>query len=142
MDRVNSNVWVIGTIAVIWFSVLVTSLGSPDLVFGDEPVVINVAAIINWFWGLLGSVFLLRATIFRRPNEIGWGETDSWPWVALVVGIIWLIAIFISLTVPEVVVNETISVPAASMAAPIVAAVLTLYAAEFLVAGFASREGL
>lgn len=136
----TNNIFVFATIAVIWFVVLVTSLQSPDLVFGDEPVVINVAAISNWFWGLLGTIFLLRSTIFRRPEEVGWGQDVSWPWVAIVVSAIWVIAMMVSLWVPDVVVSETITVPVAPIIAPIVAAALTLYVTEFLVTGFAARQ--
>jgi hypothetical protein len=142
MDKINSNVWVVLSVLVIWFAVIVTSLNSPELVFGDEPTVINIAAIANWFWGLLGTVFVLRATVFRRPNELGWGQTNAWPWVTVAVAVIWLLVILVALRAPDVIVNDTIIVPIGAIAAPIVGAVLTLYASEFLVSGFASREGL
>lgn len=139
--KMNPNIWVIASIAIIWSVVLITSLNSPDLVFGDaEPVMVRIAAIANWFWGVLATGFVLRATIFRRPTEAGWKQTESWPWIMVVVGAIWLIAMFVSLQVPDVVVSETISVPVAAIVAPIIAAVLTLYAAEFLVNGFAARN--
>jgi len=136
----QSNIWIFGTIAVIWFVVLVTSLQSPELQFGDGPVRVQVAAIANWFWGLLGTLFLLRSTIFRRPDEIGWGQDAAWPWVAAVVSGIWLVAAVVSLAVPDVTVSDDIIVPAAAVVAPVVAAGLTLYVTEFLVAGFAARQ--
>jgi hypothetical protein len=136
----QNNIWIFATIAVIWLVVLITSLQSPELMFGTEPVQIKIAAIANWFWGLLGTVFLLRSTIFRRPDEVGWGETVSWPWVAGVVSGIWIVAAVVSLTIPDVVVSEDIVVPAAAIVAPVVAAGLTLYVTEFLVTGFAARQ--
>ncbi len=136
----DKNIWIFATIAVIWLVVLFTSLRSPDLMFGTEPVVIKIAAIANWFWGLLGTVFLLRSTIFRRPDEVGWGETASWPWVAGSVSGIWVIAALVSLAVPDVVVSEDIVIPVAAIVAPVVAAGLTLYVTEFLVTGFAARQ--
>jgi len=136
----GNNIFIFATIAVIWLVVLITSLQSPDLVFGTEPVQIKVAAIANWFWGLLGTIFLLRSTIFRRPEEIGWGQDVSWPWVAMSVSAIWVVAALVALWVPDVVVSETITVPVAAIVAPIVAASLTLYVTEFLVTGFAARQ--
>lgn len=132
--------WIFGAIGVIWFVVLVTSLNSPSLIFGDGPVDIKVAAIANWFWGLLGTLFLLRSTIFRRPHELGWGQDRAWPYVAVVVSVVWLIAMFVSSRVPNIDVGETISVPIAAMVAPAVAACLTLYVGEFLITGFAARS--
>jgi hypothetical protein len=143
MDNVNSNIWVVLTVVVIWIVVIITSLNGPDLMFGeDPPVVVPITAVANWLWGLLGTVFVLRATVFRRPNEIGWGHTKAWPWVFVSVSFIWFVALLVTSRIGDVVINETIIIPVAAIAAPIVAAVLTLYTAEFLVAGFASRDGL
>jgi hypothetical protein len=136
----EKNIWIFATIVVIWLVVLFTSFQSPELTFGTEPVRIKIAAIANWFWGLLGTVFLLRSTIFRRPDEVGWGEVVAWPWVAGVVSGIWVIAALVSLVVPDVVVSEDIVIPAAAIVAPVVAAGLTLYVTEFLVTGFAARQ--
>jgi hypothetical protein len=136
----QKNVWIFATIAMIWLMVLFTSFQSPELMFGTEPVRIKIAAIANWFWGLLGTVFLLRSTIFRRPDEVGWGEVVAWPWVAGIVSAIWVIAAIVSLAVPDVVVSDDIVVPAAAIVAPVVAAGLTLYVTEFLITGFAARQ--
>lgn len=136
----GNNIFIFATIVVIWIVVLITSLQSPDLIFGTEPVQIKIAAIANWFWGLLGTIFLLRSTIFRRPEEIGWGQDVSWPWVAIVVSGIWLVAGLVAVWVPDVIVSETITVPVAAIVSPIVAAALTLYVTEFLVTGFAARQ--
>lgn len=137
----TNNVWVYITVVVIWTTVIVMSLGSPDLVFGDEPQVIRVGAIADWFWGLLGTVFVLRATVFRRPNEPGWGQDDAWGWVTLVVATLWITAMLVSIMAPVVEIGDKIEAPVATLIAPVVAAALTPYACEFLIEGFAARRG-
>lgn len=130
------------TLVVIWIVVLITSLSAPELRFGEEPVVLRPAAILNWLWGLVATIFVLRSTLFRRPNEMGWGQTDAWPWAMAVSTVIWIVALIASGAVPEVVVNEDITVPIGSIVAPPIAVALTLYAHEFLIAGFAARKPL
>lgn len=136
------NIWIGLTIAIIWLVVLITSLGAPELTFGDEPVVLRPAAIVNWFWGLLATVFVLRTTVFRRPEELGWGQTDAYPWITVVVGAAWVIALLATNMAPQVVVDENITVPVASIVAPPIAVAVTLYACDFLISGFASRKPL
>ncbi len=138
----NRNIWVVVSLAIIWLVVIVTSLQAPSLSFGDgEPVVIRVAALANWFWGLAGSVYVLRATIFRRPTEPGWGEDTAWPWIAVAVGVIWVVALIVSLTFPDIVIDGGFAVvPFGSIAAPVIAVALTSYVVDFLVTGFAARN--
>lgn len=136
----SKNIWVGLMVAIIWLAILITSLNAPELTFGDEPTAIKVAAIANWFWGLLATVFVLRSTIFRRPDEMGWGQTEAWPWVTAVIGGIWLVALLAAAVAPDVVINDSITIPAASIVAPPIAVALTLFACEFLITGFASRK--
>jgi len=138
----SKNIWIFATIAVIWVAVLVTSLSSPDLMFGDEPVILRPAAILNWFWGVVGTVFVLRSTLFRHQNELGWGQTDAYPWILAITTAVWLVAVLASLNAPDVVINEDIIVPVGSIVAPPIAVALTLYSCEFLITGFASRKPL
>ena len=138
----SKNIWIGLTIAIIWVVVLITSLGAAELTFGDEPVILRPAAIVNWFWGLLATVFVLRTTLFRRPEELGWGQTDAYPWITVVVGVTWVIALLATNMAPEVVVNEDITIPIASIVAPPIAVAVTLYACDFLISGFASRKPL
>ena len=138
----SKNIWVGLTVAAIWLVVLITSLNSPDLVFGDEPTMLKIAAIVNWFWGVLATVFVLRSTIFRRPDEMGWGDAEAWPWITAVVGAIWLVTLIASLAAPDVTIVDTVVVPAASIIAPPVAVGLTLFVCEFLITGFAARKPL
>lgn len=138
----SKNIWIGLTIAVIWLVVLITSMGSPELMFGDEPVILRPAAILNWFWGMLATVFVLRTTIFRRPDEMGWGQTQAYPWILVVVGAAWIVALLASSNAPDVVINDDITVPIGSIIAPPIVVAVTLYACDFLVSGFASRQPL
>jgi hypothetical protein len=136
--------WVFLTIIMIWVAVLILSMASADLVTGapDNRSTLPIAAFINWLWGILATVAVLRATVFRRPNEKGWGQDAAWMWIAVVIGGIWLAATIVALAVPVLETgDDPIQIPYAAIIAPIVAAVLTNYASEFLVEGFAARAG-
>lgn len=136
----TNNIWIWLTIAVIWVMVILMSLGSPSLEFGSDPVVIDVGKIMDWFWGLVASVGVLRLTLFRRQTEVGWGQDTAWPWILVVVGALWLAAAIASTTLPVLKLGDDIVIPAATLIAPIAAAMLTWYACEFLVSGFAARQ--
>ena len=137
----TNSVWIWLTILVIWIAVLLMSLNSPSLEFGSEPEVVDVAKVVNWFWGLIGTVGVLRLTIFRRPTEVGWGQDTAYPWILGVVGGLWLAAAIASISLPVFELGDDIVLPVAVIIAPIAAAMLTWYACEFLVAGFAARQG-
>lgn len=138
--RTNS-IWIWLTIVAIWVAVLAMSLGSPSLEFGTEPEIIDIGKVVDWFWGLVGTVGVLRLTLFRRPNEVGWGEDGAWPWIVGVVGGLWLAAAIASVSLPVFELGDNIVIPVAVIVAPMAAAMLTWYACEFLVAGFAARRG-
>ena len=142
----GTNKWVFATIILIWLAVLFMSTADTDLITGTAPDQNNipVAAFLDWLWGVLATVSVLRATVFRRPTEKGWGEDSAWMWITIVVGGIWLAATVVALSVPSLTTGEapdTVVIPYAAIIAPIVAAVLTNYASEFLVEGFAARAG-
>lgn len=136
----TNSIWIWATIAAIWIFVLIMSMGSPNLEFGSDPVVIDVGIIMDWFWGLVGTVGVLRLTTFRRPSEVGWGQDNAYPWVFGVVGAMWLAAAFAAISLPVFELGDDIIIPVAAIVAPIAAAMLTWYACEFLVAGFAARQ--
>jgi len=137
----TNSIWVWMTIAAIWIMVLIMSMGSANLEFGADPVVINVGIVVDWFWGLVGTVGVLRLTMFRRPSEVGWGDDGAWPWVFGVVAAMWLAAAVAAVSLPVFELGDDIVIPVAAIVAPIAAAMLTWYACEFLVAGFAARRG-
>jgi hypothetical protein len=102
---------------------------------------VNVALLANWFWGLITTVFILRSTVFRRPNEAGYGETNSWPWLTLVVAGIWVIAGMVANGTGTIgVASDSILIPVGAILALPIAAAVTSYAVEFLVQGFAARN--
>ena len=138
----TNSIWIWLTILAIWVTVLMMSMGSPNLEFGSDPIVINVGVIMDWFWGLVGTVGVLRLTMFRRPSEAGWGQDNAWPWVFGVVAALWLAAAVAAVSLPVFEVGDDIIVPVAAIVAPVAAAMLTWYACEFLVAGFAARQGV
>lgn len=137
----TNSIWIWATIVVIWITVLIMSMSSPNLEFGSDPVVVDVGIIMDWFWGLVGTVGVLRLTMFRRPTEVGWGQDTAWPWVFGVVSVIWLAGAIGATKLPVFELGEDIIIPVAAVVAPIAAAMLTWYACEFLVAGFAARQG-
>ncbi len=137
----TNSVWIWLTIVVIWVAVLIMSMGSPELQFGSEPEIIDVAVVVDWFWGLVGTIGVLRLTLFRRPTEVGWGQAVAWPWILGVVGALWLAAAIASVNLPVFELGDDIVIPVAAIVAPVAAAMLTWYACEFLVAGFAARQG-
>ncbi len=137
----TNSVWIWLSILGIWVSVLIMSMGSPDLQFGSDPVVIDVGIIMDWFWGLVGTVGVLRLTMFRRPTEAGWRQENAYPWVFVSVAALWLAAAIAAVSLPLFEWGDDIIVPVAAIVAPIAAAMLTWYAVEFLVAGFAARQG-
>ncbi len=86
-------------------------------------------------------MFVLRSTFFRRPNEAGYGETNSWPWVTLVVAAVWLIAGWVANGTGQIgVASDSILIPVGAILALPIAAAVTSYAVEFLVQGFAARN--
>lgn len=125
----------------MWIVVFSTIDGSEPLIFGDDKNEIPVALLANWFWGLVTTVFVLRSTFFRRPNEAGYGETNSWPWVTLVVAAVWLIAGWVANGTGQIgVASDSILIPVGAILALPIAAAVTSYAVEFLVQGFAARN--
>ncbi len=137
----TNSIWIWLTILAVWVAVLIMSMGSPDLQFGSDPVIVDIGIIMDWFWGLVATVGVLRLTLFRRPNEAGWGQDNAYPWVFPVIGALWLAAAFTAVSLPVFELGDDIIVPVAAIVAPIAAAMLTWYAVEFLVAGFAARRG-
>lgn len=137
----TNSIWIWLTVLAIAVTVLIMSMSSPELQFGEDPVVINVGIIMDWFWGLVGSVGVLRLTMFRRPTEAGWGQDNAWPWVFGVIAVLWFAAAIAAVSLPVFELGDDIIIPVAAIIAPIAAAMLTWYACEFLVAGFAARRG-
>lgn len=135
------NLWIVVTIGIVWLIVFMTVGDSEPLVYGDDNTEIRVALLANWFWGLVTTVFVLRSTVFRRPNEAGYGETNSWPWLTLVVAVVWIVAGTVATNTGTLgIASDSIQIPVGAIVALPVAAAVTSYAVEFLVQGFAARN--
>jgi amino acid transporter len=129
--------WTLSAVIAIWLAVLLMSLFTPDFVSGGEQDHIKFAAIINWLWGALATVAVLR--MLRHQ---GAKAAENSTWVALGVGVvvIWTTATLVSLLVPDIETGtDPTRIPLAGMMSPIVAMVLTRYLAEFLFEGLGEK---
>lgn len=130
--------WTLIAVVVIWLAVLVTSLFAPDFVSGSEQDHIKVAAIVNWLWGLLASVAVLR---MLRHRDVQKAEASTWVALGTGVGVIWVTMTLVSLLVPVIELgSDPTQIPLAVIIAPIVAMVLTRYLAEFLLEGLGGKS--
>lgn len=137
----SKNEWLVGTIGFIWVAVILTSLFSPDLVFGSDQTHMKIPALVNWLWGGLATAFVLRSTLFNPRIDMAYDGSDAFVWIGAAVGGIWLAVIAISLFGPDAVFgSDPVRIPVAALVSPIVGAVVTRYVSEFLVEGFAAIE--
>jgi hypothetical protein len=126
--------WTAVAVGAIWLAVLFTSLFSPDFVSGSEQEHIKLAAILNWLWGLLATVSVLRMLRHRGARA---AEAGTWMALAIGVSAVWLTATLVSLFVPVIETgSDPTSIPLGAIISPIVAMVITRYLAEFLFEGF------
>jgi hypothetical protein len=124
---------VVGAVGVIWLAVLLTGIFAPDMVTGSQQDHLNIAALANWFWGLLSTMFLLRATVFRRPSLERSDEEAVWMWSSVAVGTVWAAVTIISIATPPVVTGtDPTRVPMAAILAPIVATAIIRFGSEFV----------
>ena len=141
------NLWIVGTIGIVWIIVFTTLSGSEPLIFGIDPSTndvgtdVNVAFLVNWFWGLITTVMILRSTVFRRPNEAGYRETNAWPWMTLVVAGVWIVAGLVANNTGSIgIASDSVMIPVGAILALPIAAAVTSYTVEFLIQGFAARN--
>jgi hypothetical protein len=120
--------WVVVSVVAIWLAVLLTSLFAPDFVSGSQQEHLKIAALINWLWGTLATVSVLR--MFRTAKDAPLG---TWMTMGLGVSAIWAVATVVSIVVPRIETgSDPTRIPLAAVIAPIVAMVFTRYVAEFL----------
>jgi hypothetical protein len=123
---------VAGAVGVIWLAVLLTSIFAPDMVTGSQQEHLSIAALLNWLWGLLSTMFLLRATVLRRPRLDPSEEAAVWIWSAVAIGIVWAAVAIISIFTPPVVTgSDPTRIPMAAILAPIVGTVIIRFGSEF-----------
>jgi hypothetical protein len=125
--------WTLIAVVAVWLAVLFTSLFAPDFVSGSAQEHIKIAAMVNWLWGLLATVGVLRMLRHRDAQR---AEAGTWIALGTGVGVIWLTMTLVSLLVPDIETgSDPTRIPLAAMIAPVVAMVLTRYLAEFLFEG-------
>lgn len=125
--------WTVVAIAAIWLAVLLTSLFSPDFVSGTEQEHLKIPALLNWLWGAMATVSIMRMHRHRRAKLLSDG---SWITLGMGTALIWLAATMVSIFVPEMETGtDPTRIPLAALISPIVAMVFTRYLAEFLVEG-------
>jgi hypothetical protein len=120
--------WVVVSVVAIWVAVLLTSLFAPDFVSGSQQEHVKVAALINWLWGTLATISVLR--MFRTGKD---APLSKWMTMGLGVAFIWTVATVVSIVVPRIETgSDPTRIPLAAIIAPIVAMIFTRYLAEFL----------
>ena len=130
--------WTLVAVVSIWLAVLLTSLFAPDLIHGSEQEHLKLAAWLNWLWGTIATVSVLR---MLRHEGAKAADRSTWIALGLGSGVIWLTVVLVSLLVPDVHTgSDPTSIPVAAIISPIVAMVFTRYLAEFLFEGFDGGE--
>ena len=129
--------WTLFAVVAIWLAVLFTSLFAPDFVSGSEQEHIKIAAVLNWLWGLLATVGVLR--MLRHP-DVQKAENSTWIALGTGVGAIWFTMMLVSILVPRIETgSDPTRIPLAVIIAPIVAMILTRSLAEFLFEGLGGK---
>ena len=130
--------WTLVAALSIWLTVLFTSLFAPDLVHGSQQEHLKLAAWLNWLWGTIATVSVLRMLRHEGARK---AETGSWMALGLGVAAIWLTVLLVTLLVPDVKTgSDPTSIPMAALISPIVATIFTRYLAEFLFEGLEGGE--
>lgn len=123
-----SVMWTLIGIVTVWVAVLLTSIFAPDMVSGSQQEHLKIAAMLNWLWGLLTTMVLLR--MLRQHMN---GPSGSWLAVGLTTVGIWVIVVLASLLIPEMETgSDPTLLPLAAIIAPIAGMLLTRFFAEFV----------
>ena len=117
--------WILVAIAAVWVSVILTSIFTPDMVTGSEQESLKIAAAINWLWGSLATMALLRALKFQS------GPAGAWMTVGLGTVIIWAAVAAVSIWAPVFITgSDPTQLPLAAIIAPIAGLLLTRFLIE------------
>lgn len=130
--------WTLVAVLSIWLVVLFTSLFAPDLVYGSRQEHLKLVAWLNWLWGTVATVGVLRMLRHEGAQQ---AEKGSWMALGLGVAAIWLTVLLVTLLVPDVKTGTAPTrIPVAAIISPIVAMIFTRYLAEFLFEGLPGRQ--
>lgn len=118
-------------IATIWLDVAACGIFAPDMITGSEHEHLPLAGISDWIFAAAASGLLVTAHTRRRDPS-----RAVWLWVALLVGVVWMMVALTSIFCPSLVTGtDPTTIPLAALLAPVVGALATAYLAVFAAAG-------
>lgn len=118
--------WTLIGLSAVWVAVVLMSMFSPDLVSGSDQEHLKLPAMVDWLWGVLSTMVLLRALRFKS------GSPGAWMAVGLGTTVIWAAATAVAIWGPEMVTGgDPTRLPLAAIIAPIIAMLLTRFLVEF-----------
>jgi hypothetical protein len=107
-------------IVMIWASVALISIFSPDLVSGSEQQHLPVAAFSTWLWGAGATTAVLVAVVRLAARR---GDQAYSAVVAGTTAVLWLAAVPVSVFAPSMQTgSDPTTIPLAALVAPMVAA--------------------
>jgi hypothetical protein len=122
MDR-SWRGWALLGLATIWLSVIVISLGSPDLVSGSEQEALPLAAFVTWFWGIIGTAGFLWGMSRLRWQP---ANRSTWAGVSLIASTLWVAAALVAVLGPVIETgSDPTQLPIWALGAPALAAGMT-----------------
>ena len=105
--------------SVIWVSILVSGLFSPDLISGSNQQHLPLVLWTGWLWGLFASMFSLR--LFRDQFEMNVLKFQT-----VAISVIWVIVALTSVFAPPLVTGSGPTyLPLAALIAPFIGSILT-----------------
>lgn len=117
-------------IAAIWLAVAACAILAPDMVTGSEHEHLPLAGITDWIFAAAASGLLVTAHTRRREPS-----RAVWLWVALMVGVVWMVVALTSIFCPSLVTGtDPTTIPLAALLAPMVGTLVTAYLAVFAAA--------
>ena len=125
--------------AVIWVSVVLTSILAPALVSGSQRDHIPIAALGDWIWGAVATSAVVAAAL--EGTRARMTAQSLWMALGFLVTAIWLGVLFVSIFTPDFVTGtDPTRLPFGAMLSPIAGLVLTGVICNFVKTGFERPE--
>lgn len=125
------------SVAIIWVSIGIAGIASPDMITGSEREHIPVVAFTDWLWAGLATALVMLAVSRRSPGA----SRSLWMGMTIAIAGIWLTVAAVSVLGPEMVTgSDPTRIPIAAMIAPIAGSIATAFVSVF-VAGSPDRTG-
>jgi len=121
----NSDMWKVSPLVIVWVSILAMSLFSPDFISGSQQEHLPLIAMTAWISGVGASKAIMGELVNLKGKKVG----TKWQNSVVLILIVWAVAAVVGINSPifETGTDPT-QIPVVGIVAPIVAAVLT----EFL----------